>query len=88
MSIYTTIGYSERNGQASGFSRNPNSWSQQPVLANGQRYYYDGFLPEIHTRLIDYSVIAGLKFDIGEWDLDVSDTRGTNTLRYDIEHNR
>jgi len=86
MSIYTTVGYSERNGQASGFSRNPNSWSQQPVLANGQRFYYDGFLPEIHTRLIDYSVIAGLKFDIGEWDLDVSDTRGTNTLRYDIEH--
>ncbi|MGO8056066.1 hypothetical protein, partial [Rhizobium leguminosarum] len=35
---------------------------------------------------IDYSVIAGLKFDIGEWDLDISDTRGTNTLRYDIEH--
>lgn len=84
INFYTTAGYSQKDGQASGFSRNPNSWSQQPVLANGQRYYYDGFLPQIHTRIIDYSVIAGLNIKAGEWDLDISNTRGNNDIRFDI----
>lgn len=84
--LYLSSGYSERNGAASGFSRNPNSWSQQPVIANGQRYYYDGFLPEIHTRIIDYSVITGLSLKLGKWDADLSNTRGSNTIRYDIEN--
>ena len=86
INFYLTTGYSHRTGEASGFSRNPNSWSQQPVLANGQRFYFDGFLPQIHTRLIDYSVIAGLDIKMGEWNLDISNTRGENTLRYDIEN--
>lgn len=86
VNFYTTFGYSERNGQASGFSRNPNSWSQQPVLANGQRFYFDGFLPQIHTRILDYSVIGGLSIKAGEWDLDISNTRGNNSIRYDIKN--
>ena len=86
INFYVTTGYSQRNGDASGFSRNPNSWSQQPVLANGQRFYYDGFLPQIHTRIIDYSIIAGLNIKAGEWDLDISNTRGENTIRYDIRN--
>ncbi|WP_315822108.1 TonB-dependent receptor plug domain-containing protein [Paraflavitalea speifideaquila] len=83
---YFTVGGSHRTGAASGFSRNPNSWSQQPVLANGQRYYYDGFLPQIHTKINDYSLIAGIKADLGNWDLDVSNTLGRNTIRYDIKN--
>ncbi|MBC7849806.1 MAG: TonB-dependent receptor, partial [Chitinophagaceae bacterium] len=86
INFYTAIGYSYRSGAASGFSRNPNSWSQQAVLANGQRFYFDGFLPQIHTTIIDQSFIAGLNFKLGEWDLDISDTRGENTLRYDIKN--
>lgn len=84
--FYITTGYSERTGAASGFSRNPNSWNQQPIIANGQRFYFDGFLPEINTRLIDYSAIIGLNINLGKWDLDISNTRGTNTIRYDIEN--
>lgn len=84
--LYTTVGISERNGQATGFSRNPNSWSQQPVLANGQRFYYDGFLPQIHTRLIDWSAIVGMNLKLGEWDMDISNTRGSNSLRYDVKN--
>lgn len=84
--LYLAAGFSERTGAASGFSRNPNSWSQQPVLANGQRFYYDGFLPQIHTRIIDYSVLAGLTVKLGEWDLDISNTRGQNSLRYDVKN--
>jgi iron complex outermembrane recepter protein len=84
--VYLAAGFSERNGAASGFSRNPNSWNQQPVLSNGQRFYYDGFLPQIHTRLIDYSVLTGATVKLGSWDLDVSNTRGENTIRYDIKN--
>ena len=79
--FYLTTGLINRTGSASGFSRNPNSWSQQPVKANGQRYYFDGFLPQIHTTLKDYSVLAGLTFKLGEWNMDLSNTRGENTLR-------
>ena len=84
--FYLTSGVSHRSGYASGFSRNPNSWSQQAVKANGQRYYFDGFLPQIHTRLNDYSVISGLRFKLGVWELDLSNTRGQNTIRYDIKN--
>lgn len=83
---YFTAGLSRRTGAASGFSRNPNSWSQQPVLENGQRYYYDGFLPQIHTTIRDASLIAGVRFPIQEWDVDISNTVGQNTIRYDIKN--
>lgn len=86
ISLYTTLGASHRTGAASGFSRNPNSWSQQPVLANGQRFYYDGFLPQIHTAIDDYSALLGVRFNFGEWDLDVSNTNGQNNLKYTIKN--
>jgi iron complex outermembrane recepter protein len=84
--LYTTIGVSSRDGIASGFSRNPNSMNQQPVLANGQRYYYDGFLPEIHTLINDYSVLGGVRTNVGEWDADLSYTSGRNGLNYYIQN--
>ena len=84
--FYLTTGITNRTGSASGFSRNPNSWSQQAVKANGQRYYFDGFLPQIHTTLKDYSLLAGLTFKLGEWSIDLSNTRGENTLKYDIKN--
>lgn len=84
--FYLTAGTSNRTGAASGFSRNPNSWNQQAVKANGQRFYFDGFLPQIHTTIKDYSVLGGLTFKIGEWSMDISNTRGQNDLTYDIKN--
>ncbi|HEY0679331.1 MAG TPA: TonB-dependent receptor [Chitinophagaceae bacterium] len=85
--LYLTTGVSSRNGIASGFSRNPNSMSQQPVLANGQRYYYDGFLPEIHSLINDYSIMGGTRFSIAnKWDGDLSYTRGENGFTFYIEN--
>jgi hypothetical protein len=40
--------------------------AQQPVKANGQRYYYDGFLPEIHSQINDYSIIFGISVSRAE----------------------
>ncbi|MEO5995084.1 MAG: TonB-dependent receptor [Chitinophagaceae bacterium] len=85
-SFYLTTGGSHRNGDAAGFSRNPNSMAQQPVLANGTRYYMDGFLPEIHTKIDDISLITGFKSEFGGWDFDLSNTLGQNTIKYNIEN--
>ncbi len=84
--LYITVGASQRDGSSYGFSRNPNSWSQQPVLANGQRYYPNGFLPEIGTTIKDASAITGFKTKLGDWDFDLSNTVGQNTIEYNI-HN-
>ena len=84
--LYFTSGISNRTGDASGFSRNPNSASQQPVLANGQRYYYDGFLPQIHSLINDYSFILGTQIGLGKWDVDLSYTRGANGFNFYVEN--
>ena len=86
LDFYLTAGASHREGEATGFSRNPNSASQQPVLANGQRFYYDGFLPQIAPTIEDWSIIAGLHAKAGAWDIDLSNTIGRNNIWYDI-HN-
>lgn len=84
--LYFTAGASQRKGSSYGFSRNPNSVSQQPVLANGTRYYPDGFLPEIGTTIKDISAITGFKTRLAEWDIDLSNTIGQNTIEYNIHH--
>lgn len=84
--FYFTAIASHREGEATGFSRNPNSVSQQPVLANGQRYYYDGFLPQIAPTIEDWSGIIGFHGNAGAWDIDLSNTVGKNSIWYDI-HN-
>ncbi|HSC36254.1 MAG TPA: TonB-dependent receptor, partial [Chitinophagaceae bacterium] len=84
--FYITTGGSHRNGEATGQSRNPNSASQQPLMPDGKRFYYDGFLPQIAPTITDWSVITGFNIKAGAWDLDISNTVGQNTIRYDINH--
>ena len=84
--LYVTTGLSHRNGFATGFSRNPNAVSQQAVTADGNYFYPDGFLPEIHTTINDGSVIAGIKTEIAKWGFEVSETFGKNSVGYSIEN--
>ncbi|MEO5682182.1 MAG: TonB-dependent receptor [Chitinophagaceae bacterium] len=86
LDVYLTAGLGQRKGEASGFSRNPNSMNQQPVIANGQRYYYDGFLPVIAPTIKDYSVLAGITGKWGNWTADLSNTSGQNTIQYTIKN--
>ncbi len=46
----------------------------------------NGFLPEIHTKLIDGAVTAGVRGTTRGWDVDFSLTRGQNDLQYNVEH--
>jgi len=70
----------QRNGNAAGFYRLPyQSRAYTPA-------YINGFLPEIHTNIIDKSFVVGLKGKLGDWDVDFSNTWGQNSLNYDIQN--
>lgn len=84
--FYITAGGSHRNGEATGQSRNPNSVSQQPVLANGQRYYADGFLPQIAPTITDWNFLEGFTMKAGEWNIDISNITGQNVVQYNTRN--
>lgn len=86
VNFYTTLGAAHRNGDASGFSRNPNAITQMPINTDGNYYYSDGFLPEIHTRIEDISAITGFKGGFNGWDVDLSNTFGRNSIYYGVEN--
>lgn len=90
--FYTTIGASKRTGQAEGNYRTPNSITQQPqtttlnAFSGNHDYYADGFLPEIHTTIADYSAITGFKAKFDKWTVDLSNTHGYNSLHFYVEN--
>jgi len=84
--FYLTAGASHRDGLATGQMRNPNSAAQQPVLANGQLFYPNGFLPQIAPTIIDWNVLAGFTLKAGEWNIDISNIIGKNSFKYTVKN--
>ncbi|MBS1664090.1 MAG: TonB-dependent receptor [Bacteroidetes bacterium] len=84
--FYLTAGASHRDGDATGNSRNPNSVNQQPVVANGSRFYPDGFLPHISPTITDYTALAGITIKAGQWNIDLSNMLGRNALNYAVNN--
>jgi iron complex outermembrane receptor protein len=83
---YITAGGTRREGLATGQSRNPNSVSQQPVRSDGSRYYPDGFLPQIAPTIYDFNFLTGLRIKAGNWNLELSDIIGQNSLHYEVKN--
>jgi|FLOH01.1.fsa_nt_gi iron complex outermembrane recepter protein len=78
--IYSFGGVSYRNGDSAGFYRLPyQDRAYTPI-------YINGFLPEIHSNIIDKSIAAGIRGKIGDWDVDLSQTWGQNSFMYSIEN--
>jgi len=78
--LYSFGGMGYRNGNAAGFYRLPyQSRAYTPA-------YINGFLPQIHTNIIDKSLVVGIKGKLGDWDVDFSNTYGSNSLNYDIQN--
>ena len=67
-----------RNGLASGFYRYANQ------SRNVTTIYPIGFLPEINSRIKDASISAGIRGDINGWDVDFSNTFGSNSFQFVI----
>lgn len=78
--VYTFGGYSIRDGASGGFYRRPN----QARTFTGLNI--DGYLPEIHTRIQDVSLSAGIKGKWDGWNVDFSNTFGQNSFDYTIEN--
>ncbi len=78
--VYTFGGYSIRDGQSGGFYRRP----REARTFTGLNI--DGYLPEIHTRIQDVSLSAGVKGKWDGWNVDLSNTFGQNGFDYTIEN--
>mgnify|MGYP001049230807 CR=1 FL=1 len=80
--LYSFGGISSRDGLAAGFFRRPaytDGRGTTEALANG-------FLPHIASRVIDKSFAAGIKGLIGDWNVDFSNTYGTNSFDFTIKN--
>ncbi|NOY47493.1 MAG: TonB-dependent receptor [Chlorobi bacterium] len=80
--LYSFGGISSREGLAAGFFRRPaytDGRGNTEALANG-------FLPHISSRVIDKSFAAGIKGKIGDWNVDFSNTYGTNSFDFTIKN--
>ncbi len=78
--LYSFAGVSSRRGNSAGFYRLPNqSRTYTPI-------YLNGFLPEINSKIKDRSIAAGIKGKIGDWDVDFSNTWGSNEFDFLISN--
>ncbi len=79
--LYGNMLFNYRNGKARGFYRFPGATSRVvPEI------YPFGFSPEIHSDIMDNAFTIGLRGKLGEWNLDVSQTRGQNSFDFTVKN--
>ena len=78
--FYSFGGVGSKSGAAAGFYR-------YPANINVTKDIYPlGFLPEIHSTIIDKAVTFGLRGTLRNWHFDLSQTFGQNTFNYRVEN--
>ncbi len=77
--IYLATGFNYKNGLSSGNYRIPGAATQIDLS-----YYPNGFLPHITTDIYDISISGGIKGKFGQWNYDLSNTFGRNSLRFGV----
>jgi len=78
--LYAFGGYSHRVGTGNGFFRYFDN------VKNWQEIYPQGFLPEFHPDVADYSGAAGVRANVSGWSLDLGAELGKNRFDYDLDH--
>lgn len=78
--FYAFGGYGRRTGDAAGFFRTPNQARAYTGI------FINGFLPEIHSEIIDGSFAAGFRGKLGSFNYDLSNTFGSNSFNYGVEN--
>lgn len=78
--FYSFGGLTYRQGEAAGFYRLP---YQSRAVTD---IYPNGFLPEIHSNINDKSIALGIKGKINDWNVDFSNSFGSNRFQYQIEN--
>ena len=86
--FYIFGGYSKKNGTAAGFYRYPNGIpGNAKIYANNVfAIFPNGFLPEIHTDVMDFSTAAGFRTKFNQWNFDISNTYGINKFDFGVEN--
>jgi iron complex outermembrane receptor protein len=77
--LYGWASYQYRDALSAGFYRRAND------ARNVIEIYPDGFLPKINPVVTDLSWAGGLRFALGEWDLDTSLVYGSNKMEFTIK---
>jgi iron complex outermembrane recepter protein len=78
--IYGWASYQKREVRSAGFYRPAADARNTPQI------YPDGFLPIIAPDVDDYSAAAGVKWTVGDWELDTSLVYGMNEMDFTIEN--
>lgn len=78
--FYSFGGLNYRQGSGAGFYRRPDQTRGLSTV------FPDGYLPEIHSTIFDYSMSMGIKGVINKWNFDISNTLGGNSFRYTIKN--
>jgi iron complex outermembrane recepter protein len=81
--LYFTAGAQQRKASSAAFARGGIGSDDIPSR-NSAAMYPEGFVPFIDGEIEDRYAILGHRQSFGPWNLDVSQTYGSNRLRYDI----
>ncbi len=76
--FYTFGGLSYRHGNSAGFYRLP--YQERTVTS----VYPNGFLPQINSHIFDKSLALGIRGKLYGWDVDFSNTYGSNSFTFII----
>ena len=82
--FYGHGGYNDRDGLAGAWYRGGVGSDDIPSR-NSEQMYPGGFVPNIATRIRDWSAAFGYRTLIGSWSADLSTTYGSNRMRFNIE---
>ncbi|XHS76976.1 TonB-dependent receptor plug domain-containing protein [Burkholderiaceae bacterium UC74_6] len=83
--IYLTAGAQNRDASSAAWARGGVGSDDIPSR-NSAAMYPNGFVPFINGKIEDRYVTAGWKSSVAGWDTDLSQTYGSNKMRYDISH--
>ncbi|HEY9107429.1 MAG TPA: TonB-dependent receptor, partial [Roseateles sp.] len=83
--LYLTAGAQDRDASSGAWARGGVGSDDIPSR-NSAAMYPDGFVPFINGDVKDRYVIVGWKSSFAGWDTDLSQTYGSNKMRYNISH--
>jgi iron complex outermembrane recepter protein len=83
--LYLTAGAQDRDASSGAWAR-AGVGSEDIPSRNSAAMYPDGFVPFINGDIQDRYVIVGWKSSFAGWDTDLSQTYGSNRMRYDISN--
>ncbi|MDG0856403.1 TonB-dependent receptor plug domain-containing protein [Roseateles puraquae] len=83
--LYVTAGAQDRDASSAAWARGGVGSDDIPSR-NSAAMYPDGFVPYINGKIEDRYLIVGWKSAFAGWDTDLSQTYGSNKLRYDISN--